>query len=327
MRKHAIRTFILATMLSLSACTANIVTPEPDEISLRLKWLHGVQFAGFYVAEEKGFFEEENLSVTLNEGGLDFDEMTLVSTGQDDFGIVGGPQIVIARSEGVPIKAVATIFQISPSVYFALKESGIEGPEDFIGRRVVINPNDLKLPIMFDKLGLDIDRVNGVPPSSDLETFYRGEGEVWTGYITNQVVRARLDGYELNVIFPSDYGIHEYGDCLITTDEMIEENPELVERFLRAALRGWRYAIENPAEAAVVTSHYSESPDEVFLSASMEVQIPLIHPGDHNVGWMRVDVWEGMHDLLMDQGLVEKPVDLDTVFSMKFLLQVYGAQE
>ncbi|MCK5634971.1 MAG: ABC transporter substrate-binding protein [Anaerolineales bacterium] len=178
--------------LIVSACATSMVAPPPDEISVRLKWLHGVQFAGFYIAEQKGFFEEENLSVTLEVGGLDFAEIALVATGQDDFGIVGGPQVVAARSEGVPVKEVATIFQISPSGNFALIESGIERPEDFIGKRVVINPANLKLSVMLGNVGVDIDQIIGVPPSSGLETLYSGEKEIWLGYVTNQVVRARL---------------------------------------------------------------------------------------------------------------------------------------
>lgn len=318
--------FIFLAITVTSACATNTTAPPPDEISVRLKWLHGVQFAGFYIAEQKGFFEEENLSVTLEEGGLDYDEIDLVSTRQNDFGIVGGPQVVAARSEGVPVKAVATIFQISPSVYFALTDSGIERPEDFIGKRVVVNPADLKLSSMLANVGVDIEQINGVPPSSDLETFYSGEEEVWTGYITNQVVKARLDGYEINVIFPSDYGVHEYGDCIITTDEFIQENPELIARFLRAAMRGWRYAIENPAEAAAVTAHYSENVDDAFLLASMEAQVPLIHNGEAPIGWMEADAWQGMYAFLQAHQKLADAYDVEDVYTLRFLQQVYGAE-
>jgi len=208
-------------LLTLSACSPIAAKPAPDQISVRLKWTHGVQFAGFYIAEQKGYFAEENLSVTLLEGGLEFDELDLVSTGQDDFGVVGGQIVVSGRRDGFPIKAVATIFQISPAVYFSLAESGIERPEDFIGKRVMVFPNDIKLPIMLNNVGVNINQIIAVPPSTDLASLYAGEEEVWTGYVTNQVVKARLDGYEINVIYPEDYGIFEYGDCIIATDDMI----------------------------------------------------------------------------------------------------------
>lgn len=317
---------ILLAFMVVSACGTSQVAPPPDEISVRLKWLHGVQFAGFYIAEQKGFFEEENLSVTLLEGGLDFDEIDLVATGQDDFGIVAGPQILVARSVDVPVKAVATIFRIDPSVYFALTESGIERPQDFIGKRVIVNPADAKLPVMLKNVGIDMDQINAVPPSSDLETFYSGEVEVWSGYITNQVVRARLDGYEINVIFPGDYGVHTYGDCIITTDEMIQEKPELIKRFLRAVLRGWRYAIENPEEATAATARYSETNDDAFLLASMEAQIPLIHTGEAPIGWMEGEAWQSMYSFLIAHKNLADVVAVEDVYSMWFLEDLFGGE-
>ncbi len=317
---------IFMVILILSACNPIPAKPAPDQITVRLKWLHGAQFAGLYIAEQQGFFEEENLAVTLLEGGLDHDEIDLVASGQDDFSIVAGPQILLARSEGLPIKAVATIFQIDPSVYFALAESGIESPIDFIGKRVVINPSDSKIPVILKNVGIDMEQIIAVPPSSDLESFYNGDEEVWGGYITNQVVRARLDGYEVNVIFPSDYGVHIYGDCLITTDEMVQENPDLVERFLRAAIRGWRYAIENPDEAVAVTLNYSGTTDETYLIASMEAQIPLIHTGKDYIGWMDSEIWQSMYDILLEQGQITTPLDVNQVFTMDFLEKVYEKQ-
>lgn len=314
---------IFPLILILSACYPNATQPAPDQISVRLKWTHGVQFVGLYMAEQQGFFEEENLSVTLLEGGLEFDEIDLVASGRNDFGIVGGPQILVARSEHIPIKAVATIFRIDPSVYFTLTESGIESPEDFIGKRVVVNPADFKLSVMLKNAGIDMAQIIEVPPSSDLETFYNREVDVWGGYITNQVVRARLDGYELNMIFPSDYSVHTYGDCIIVTDEMIQENPELVERFLRAAIRGWRYAIENPDEAVTATLKYFETDDDVFLKASMEAQIPLIHTGVDQIGWMKAKIWQEMYEILLEQGLLTSPLDVNLVFTMEFLESIY----
>ncbi|MCD6425218.1 MAG: ABC transporter substrate-binding protein [Anaerolineales bacterium] len=149
-------------LLTLSACSPIAAKPAPDQISVRLKWTHGVQFAEFYIAEQKGYIAEENLSVSLLEGGLEFDEIDLVSTGQDDFGIVGANLIVLSRKDGIPITAVATIFQISPSVYFALAESGIERPEDFIGKRVMVFPDDTKLQIMLNNVGINMDQINVV---------------------------------------------------------------------------------------------------------------------------------------------------------------------
>ena len=318
---------IFPISLVLSACNPIAATPIPDQISVRLKWTHGVQFAGFYIAEEKGYFAEENLSVSLLEGGLEFDELDLVSTGQDDFGVVGGKTIVSARSEGFSIKALAAVFQISPSVYFSLAESGIERPEDFIGKRVMVYPQDTILPIMLNNVGVNMDQIIVVPPNTDLSSLYAGEDEVWAGYITNEVVRAHLDGYEINVIYPEDYGIFEYGDCIIATDEMILMNPDLIERFIRAAMRGWRYAIENPVEAAQIASQYADIENDSFLLASMESQVPLINNGAAPIGWMEFEDWQAMCDLLLPSDYCEDEFKTQDVFTLQFLNAVYGYEE
>ena len=318
--------FFLISLL-LSACSPIAATQAPDQISVRLKWTHGVQFAGFYIADQKGFFAEENLSVNLREGGLEYDELDLVSDGQDDFGVVGGQTVVSARLNGYPIKAVATVFQISPAVYFSLAESGIERPEDFVGKRVMVFPSDTKLKIMLKNVGVNMDQVIAVPPSTDLSSLYAGEEEVWAGYVTNQVVRARLDGYEINVIYPEDFGIFEYGDCIITTDELIQGNPDLIERFIRAAMRGWRYAIENPAEAAQIASQYADIENDTYLLASMEAQVPLIHNGAAPIGWMEFEDWQDMCDLFLPSDYCEDEFKTQDVFTLQFLNAVYGYEE
>lgn len=319
--------FIFLGVLIISGCSSITPSQAVDEISVRLKWTHGVQFAGLYIAEEQGFFAEEGLSVTLKEGGLDFNELELVASGQDDFGILGAQSILGGRSDGVPVKAVATIFQISPSVYFSLAESGIERPEDFTGKRVMVFPNDKILVIMLNNMGVNMDQIIALPPSNDLASLYVGEEDVWTGYVTNQVVRARLDGYEINVIYPSDYGIFEYGDCIIATDDMIQNNPELTERFVRAAMQGWRYAIEHPDEAAAVTAQYSDVEDEVFLFESMKAQIPLIHNGEAPIGWMVLEDWQTMCEILLNPSHCESELELSDVFTLQILKAVYGIEE
>ena len=111
-----------------------------------------------------------------------------------------------------------------------------------------------------------------------------------------------------------------------TVKKIVEENPELVERFLRATLRGWRYAIENPDEAVTVTLQYDESLDEAHQRAVMEAQIPLIHTGEDQIGWMRAEVLEGMHQMLLEQELLDEPVDLEKVYTMEFLQRIYEGE-
>ena len=314
--------------LTLTSCTAQPNPEPPDPVSVRLKWLHQAQFAGFYVAEKQGFYADENLDVSLEQGGLDVDEIEMVASGENDFGVVDAPSLIKHRSEGSPATAIAVIHRIYPSAYFALSESGIERPADFLGKRVLVDPSDIVLPAMMDKLDLDMDQVEAVPPDYDMQTFFDGEVDVWSGYLTEQAVTAREQGYDLNVIHPDLYGIHLYGDTLVVNDRLLQENPDLVERVLRATFRGWRYAIENPVEAVEITLEYDPDLDRAQQVASMRAQIPLIHTGEDQIGWMQDQVWQDMEQILLEHGTLSEAAGTGRpYYTIEFLNEVYETEQ
>ena len=155
---------------------------------------------------------------------------------------------------------------------------------------------------------------------------YKGEVDSTAIYSTGGLIRLRQAGYEVNLIWPSDYGVHLYADTLITTDQLIAENPDLVTRFLRATLRGWREAIEDPEAAVAITLRYAKEADAELQAQMMEASLPLIHTGEDQIGWMREEVWQGMHDILLEQGILAGPVDVDKVYTMEFLQKIYGGE-
>ena len=233
----------------------------------------------------------------------------------------------MARGKGIPLVTIAVIYRKNPSVFFALKESGIEKPEDFIGKKVIANPTNFRLPAMMARLGIDMAQFEAVPPDYSMDAFFAGEIDVWSGYLTSQVLTAREKGYELNIIYPDDYGIHVYGDSIITSERMIEENPDLVERFLRATLKGWYYAIENPAGAVDMTLQYDAALDRDRQMQMMELQTPLIHTGEAEIGRMEDSVWQQMHQMLLDGGVLTQPINIAEAYTMQFLNKIYVRTE
>ncbi|MBT7782009.1 MAG: ABC transporter substrate-binding protein [Anaerolineae bacterium] len=321
--------FLIFVILAftLTACTPAIEPPLPDPVTVQLKWLHGAQFAGLYVADQMGFYAEENITVTLNPGGVDVDEVEELVSGNAQFAVHGAPVALSVRDAGDPIVVIAVIFRKNPNVYFSLTERGIMQPKDLAGHRVMIFSTDFMMPAMLAKLNIGMEEFEAVEPSYDLETLYNGEIDVWTGYVFNQVIRAKLEGYELNIIYPDDYGIHVYSDSLLTTEELIANKPDLVERFLRATLRGWRYAVENPEETTKLVLLYNPELDESLALAQLEASIPLIHTGEGQIGSMKPIVWEGMNQMMVEHGFIDAPVDLSELYTMEFLNQIYGKQE
>jgi NitT/TauT family transport system substrate-binding protein len=134
----------------------------------------------------------------------------------------------------------------------------------------------------------------------------------------------RQNGLKLNLIWPSDYGIHFYSDTLVTTDRLIAEKPDLVTRFLRASLRGWKDAIEDYQDAVKVTLKYAQTKDPGLQTTMMEAMLPLVHTGEDQIGWMKAEVWQGMYRVLLDQKLLATPFEVSHAYTLRFLNETYG---
>src|SRR5438309_2279552 len=127
---------IMASVIAM-ALSGMLSTGRADEaVTVRLKWFHQAQFAGFYVAKEKAYYQSAGLNVDIQPGGPDFPAVQMVAGGNEQFGVTGADQILIARSKGVPVVALAVIFRRNPFVLFSLAKSGIKTPADYVGKNI-----------------------------------------------------------------------------------------------------------------------------------------------------------------------------------------------
>lgn len=319
---------------SVQACQPQPkLTQPPDQVKLQLKWLHQAQFAGFYLAQERGYYKDENIDVTFMEGGLDIDIGQYIISGEADFGVVAPELIFMERGQGNSPIAIASIYRRSAVVFLSLKDSGIVRPQDFDGKTVsAADPEgshkdfEIQFYALMKRLGMDVSKINIVKYDSEYTSFYKGDVEVTPCYYTGGLISMRQKGIKLNLIWPSDYGIHFYSDTLVTTARMIDTNPALVTRFVRASLHGWRDAIEDYQQAVDATMKYARINDIVLQTAMMEAMLPLINTGKDHVGWMKPAEWQGMYDILLTQGLLVKPFNVNEVYTMRFLEEVYGSK-
>ena len=127
----------LVTSIVAAVLSGMLTAAHADEsVTVRLKWFHQAQFAGFYVANDKGLYKSAGLNVDIQPGGPDFPAIQMVAGGSEQFGVTGADQILIARSKGVPVVALAVIFRRNPFVLFSLAKSGIKTPADYVGKKV-----------------------------------------------------------------------------------------------------------------------------------------------------------------------------------------------
>ncbi len=145
-------------VLTLAGCASATPAP-PTPVTVQLKWVHQAQFAGIYAAIEQGYYAEENIEVTLVEGGPGIDILDPLVTGEVDFSIVAPETLIVRRSQGDPLIAIATIYRKSPVVIIALADSGIERPTDLIGHSMAVaGTTDLEMLFyaLMNKLDIDI---------------------------------------------------------------------------------------------------------------------------------------------------------------------------
>lgn len=317
MKSATIRAALGAALLGL--CVA---VQAADSVSVRLKWFHQAQFAGFYVAKEKGFYDAAGLDVAVQPGGPDFPAIQMVAGGNEAFGVTSADQILVARSKGVPVVALAVLYRKSPFVLFSLKPSGIDAPAKFAGRKIGLKiggNEELVYRAVLKKAGVPAPSLTEIPVKFDMTPLLTGQVDVWPGYVINEVIAAREKGFDVNVIWPSDYGIDLFADTLFTTERVLRENPEMVRRFVAATLEGWSDAVAHPEDAARITVKAGNKLSYAHELAMMKESIALLQPDQQAIGSMQPARWAALQDQLIQGGFLKAPLDLDKAYTTRFV--------
>ena len=316
---------LAACTVALPAGNSRAPRSPPAPVTVQLTWTHQAQFAGWYAADRQGYYAAEGLVPAFLEGGPQVDYPAVVSTGRAQFAVVNPAALLTWRADGQPLRAIAVIYRRNPTVYMTLASSGIARPEDFAGKTIHSSAGGVAmLAAVTARVGVQPDQYTVVNAGTDLSRFYSGEVHVRSVFVMNEPLEARQAGYKINLIYPDDYGVHGYGDCIATTDDLTARDPDLVRRLLRATLKGWTYAVEHPAAAAALVAKYRPNADLAHESAFLAASLPLINTGEDHIGWMKPDVWAGMERTLRQYGGLTRPLDLTQVYTTRFLDELYG---
>jgi NitT/TauT family transport system substrate-binding protein len=297
--KHFAMVPVLLLMAALFvACNSKTAPPLPDKVVVQLKWVHQAQFAGFYVAEKQGFYADQKIDVTLKAWQPQrplAEKIATLSKGQSQFAIIGGDTFLKARATGLPIVAIAAIFQRNPYVYATLKGTKISRPRDLIGKKIMIAPDGrTQHNALLLKLGIDPTKITEIPFKRGTTALASGEIDVHLMYRTGTAITFEEKGIALDYMWVDDYGVRFYADTIVTTERLARENPKLVEGFLKATIKGWQYAIENFQDAVEMTLAYASEKTRDRQTRMIKIQTQLIHTGKSPIGWMDKSVWQRM---------------------------------
>lgn len=250
-----------AAVLALAACGsddesssgASGETGDYGDITLQLSWIKNAEFAGEFMADTKGHYTDAGFSsVTMDPGPGPIE--TLVATGDADFGLsnaVSTAQVI--AEEDAPLKIVGTKFQKNPFTILSLADGGnIATPEDLVGKKIGVQAggNETLFDALLEVNGIDPDSVEKVPVEYDPAPLIDGEVDGFLAYITNESLTVQAEGYEVTNLPFADNGLPFVAESVITTDQMIAEEPEKVKAFLEAEIMGWMDALADPDEGA-----------------------------------------------------------------------------
>lgn len=326
----------LFTAVLLNAFPSPALAAPKEKVVLQLRWQHQFQFAGYYVAKARGYYEDEGLDVEIRSAftpdGKVLSAPEEVAAKRADFGI-GATDILMAEDRGKDFVVVASFFQRSPTEFFMLGSTTYRSPADLAKLKIARRKGDL-MDIEFQAILLR----EGIDPRSfpfcqhignfQVEDLTSGRYDVVPGYLGTISYYAVQKGVNLKKIRPIDYGIDFYGDTLFTRRSLAQENPELVEKMRRASIKGWEYALQHPQEVSqmIVDDYYPYAEDKQALldfnryQAGQVLQFtlyPVVAIG--NINPYR---FKQMHDTLLGLGLVKNDLDLeDFIFDYQKILE------
>ncbi len=315
----------MAVMISLSACQMVGQEPEPEIISTRLTmgFIPNIQFAPVYVAIDKGYFLDAGFEVEL-EYGNEADAVALIGAGDQTFAIASGEQVLLARAQGLPITYVAAWYEEFPVGVVSFKDENITNPEDLEGKSVGIpglfGASYIGFRALLDDADLTEEDVELLSIGfNQVEALVSGQVQSAVIYLANEPAVLRSQGYQVNVIPVSDY-LKLVANGLITNEQTIREDPELIENFNQALLQGITDAAVNPEEAYEISKKYVENLDEADEALQKEILAESIKLWQiDRPGYSDPAGWENMQEVLLDMGLLESPLDLEEAFTNDFL--------
>jgi diguanylate cyclase (GGDEF)-like protein/PAS domain S-box-containing protein len=262
-------------------------TSKTDKIRLQLKWFSSFQFAGYYMALEKGFYKEAGLDVTIVERNPKKNNIDQVINGESQYGVADSA-LLLYRAEGKPVQIMASIFQHSPLIFIAHKDSGIVSPYEMKGKKISYQKgiDDAPLLGMLEDAKLKSSDYTYVPLDFTSQAFIDRKVDVMSAYLSNQPFLMKEKNISITIINPLNYGIDFYGDNLFSTEKELSKNPERAKRFLEASLRGWHYALNNRDETiAVLRNKYHAQRSVEHLKSEAEIMEKMILPTMIDIGY------------------------------------------
>jgi signal transduction histidine kinase/ABC-type amino acid transport substrate-binding protein len=296
---------------------------ELQKVSLQLMWVHQFQFAGYYMAKEKGFYKDVGLEVELKPYSSNIDVVKDVEDGKSTYGI-GRSSLVIDMSRGAKIKLLAAIFQSSPLVLLSLQNNDLKTLIDFIDKKIMIASDTTAtaaLMAMMRHKNVNISAMHEIEHSYNIDDLIAGRTDLMAAYISNEPFLLKEKGYKYRVFDPRDHGFDFYSDILFTSEKEISEHRQRVIDFKNASIKGWKYAFEHIQESVeLVIKKYNSlnKSREALLFEAQELK-KMAYYKTNELGKINHYKVQRIYDIYNVMGLLESKKDSEDIKNYIFV--------
>jgi NitT/TauT family transport system substrate-binding protein len=326
--KAAILSAFVTTLLLLRSAHAQ------DKVSVQLDWVVRGNHAMFFVAKEKGYFAKQAIDITaIRRGTGSPNAMRLVGNGDADFGFGDLPTLALARSQDVPVVALVAVNQHSPLAMLALANKfKLKTPQDLKGLNVGVQPAGstyVFLTALLKANGMTMDDIKQSTVNPPYENYLLlGRVDAVPGYLDAEVpeLEAKAGGPgSLSILQGSDFGYVVYGSGLFTSEKMIAERSDVVQRFVNAYVQAFADVIRNPDEAAELTikenPEYAQKKDVLVTQIDADIKHTFFSKETlaSGIGWLNEGTWQKTVKTLVEQGALKQTIDASKAFTDKYL--------
>ncbi|MBD3841551.1 MAG: ABC transporter substrate-binding protein [Campylobacterales bacterium] len=295
-----------------------------EKRTLQLSWKHQFQFAGFYIAKEKGFYKDLGIDLDIKEFENGIDVVKEVVDQKAHFGI-SSSNLILEKSKGVPINLLGALYQSSPHVLVSLKSSGIKSIKDFKNKKIMISNHELdsaSFISMLSSQGVSLDDMIKIKPTFKLQDLIDKKVDVISAYRSNQLYFLDKLAIEYNVWDPKDYGFEFYDGIGFTSTKLLETNPQSVINFKKATKKGWLYAFDNIDETVdlIYNKYNTQNKTKEALQYEANVLKKLALVNSSKFGAIDSNKIQRILDIYKILGLTKFNIDME-----EFLFNQYNS--
>lgn len=301
--------------------------PPLDKINYRLKWLFNISSAGDIWADVHGHFQKQGLTVTIKPGGPERDAIKELELGHAHFGVASADQVIRAVSKGAPIVVLAQLFQTNPLQWiYRPDRTTFKSPADLKGKIIGITfggNDETIMRALLAKHGIDENEVGFYSVRYDYTPFYQGNVDLWPIYRNAQAViigkRLRDAGEQIAFFNPHEAGITFVANSVVTTQNILEEYPETVKKFMDALLMAWKESMDPANKEKVIEAVHRfdlDTPMDIIreqLEITRDLTVPFGDYGKKGEFLGKIDpaAWKDTEQIMLDQKLIPHPVRIE----------------